>query len=321
MNARSAALTLSTLSALASAPLAAQAGAYLYAGQVFAGSPNEMSWRITAQRDLVGPLGVDASLLLLPGARPADGSLYGAGADFTLLSAETGVPTVFVGLAGGIGGGGQQRLWAAPSFGARMPFVVLGSLRVMAEGRWRAYTFDGRTGVEVGLAIGFRSRHRETELLPESAGLIAPPPIAEILRARGIPEEKARLLGNIVRTALEEMGQPYVWGGTGNGNGGFDCSGLIQFAYSRFHVPIPRTSVGQANAGIAIQPDIEKLLPGDILVFSDRGDTPTHVGLYVGEGKFIHSAAKGVLLNRLAEDDPDGRWWLKRWIGVRRIVE
>ena len=202
-----------------------------------------------------------------------------------------------------------------------MPFVMLGSLRVMAEGRWRAFTFDGRNGIEVGIAVGFRLRQRHVELLPESAGLIAPPPIAEILRARGIPEAKARLLGDVVATALQEMGQPYVWGGTGNGNGGFDCSGLIQYAYGRHNVPIPRTATGQANAGIAMPPDIEKLLPGDILVFSDRGDAPTHVGLYVGEGKFIHSAAKGVLLSRFADDDSEGRYWLRRWVGVRRIVE
>lgn len=280
-----------------------------------------MSWRLTAQRDLVGPLGLDGSLLLLPGARPSDGSLFGAGVDFTVLSAEKGVPTVFVGLAGGIGAGGQQRLWAAPSFGARMPFVMLGSLRVMAEGRWRTFTFDGRTGVEVGLAVGFRSHRGTNELQPERAGLIAPPPIADILRARGIPEAKAQLLGDIVRTALEEMGQPYVWGGTGNGNGGFDCSGLIQYAYSQHNVALPRTSGGQSTAGIAIQPDPEKLLPGDILVFSDQGESATHVGLYVGEGKFIHSASRGVILSRFAADDSEGKFWLRRWIGVRRVVE
>ena len=56
-------------------------------------------------------------------------------------------------------------------------------------------------------------------------------------------------------------------------------------------------------------------------MFSDRGDAPTHVGLYVGEGKFIHSASRGVLLNRFADDDSEGRYWLKRWIGVRRVVE
>jgi hypothetical protein len=313
--------TLLIAFAIAAVPLAAQDGGFLYAGKVLAGKSTETSWRLTGQRDLIGIVGVDVSLLYLPGARPATGHLFGAGADFTIFAGETGIPTFFVGLAGGVGSGGQQRLWAAPSFGARMPFVAFHALRVMAEGRWRSYTFSGRTGVEVGLAIGFRNHQHQAEMPPERAGLIVPPPTAEILRARGIPEAKAQLLGNIVRTALEEMGQPYLWGGTGNGNGGFDCSGLIQYAYAQYNVPIPRTSAGQANAGIAIQLDLEKLLPGDILIFSERGDVPSHVGLYVGEGKFIHSASRGVVLSRLADDDTEGRGWLHRWIGVRRVVE
>jgi hypothetical protein len=308
-------------SVAAAGRLAAQDGGFFYAGKVLAGSPTQTSWRITVQKDLVGPLGADGSFLILPGVGPGAGNLYGFGGDLTLLSAQRGVPTVFAGLAGGIGVGGTQRLWAAASFGVRMPILIVGQVRLMAEGRYKSYTFDGRTGIEAGLALGFRSHHHDIELQPEGAGLYVLPPIAEILRARGIPDAKAQLLGNVVRTALDEMGQPYVWGGTGDGNGGFDCSGLIQFAYGRYGIPIPRTSAGQSNAGIAIRRDQEGLLPGDILVFSERGDEPTHVGLYVGEGKFIHSASKGVRLSRLADDDTEGRLWLKRWIGVRRIVE
>lgn len=303
------------------APLSAQDGAFLYVGKVLAGASAETSWHLTLQKDLAGPLGIDGSLLILPGARPAAGGLYGVGGDFTLLAAARGVPTVFAGLAGGIGSGGQDRLWGAASFGIRMPVIMLGSVRLMAEGRYRSYTFAGRTGAEVGIALGFRNRNHDVTLQPESAGLYVLPPIADILRARGIPEAKALLLANVVRTAVDEMGQPYVWGGTGDGHGGFDCSGLIQFAYGRYGIPIPRTSAGQAAAGVAIRVNPEALLPGDILVFSERGDEPTHVGLYVGEGKFIHSASKGVLLSRLAEDDPEGRFWLRRWSGVRRIVE
>ncbi len=315
------ALVVLLWSVAAAGPLAAQDGGFFYAGKVLAGSPTQTSWRVTAQKDLAGPLGLDGSFLILPDVGPGGGNLYGFGGDLTLLSAQRGVPTVFAGLAGGIGIGGSERLWGAASFGVRMPILIVGQVRLMAEGRYKSYTFDGRTGIEAGLALGFRSRHHDIALQPEGAGLYVLPPIAEILRARGIPDAKAQLLGNVVRTALDEMGQPYVWGGTGDGNGGFDCSGLIQFAYGRYGIPIPRTSAGQANAGIAIRRDQEGLLPGDILVFSERGDEPTHVGLYVGEGKFIHSASKGVRLSRLADDDTEGRLWLKRWIGVRRIVD
>lgn len=305
-----------------SGPLAAQDGAFLTAGRVLGGTPPEASWHLTVQRDLVGPLGVDMSLLELPGNRPATGDLYGAGADLTLFSAAHNVPTIFVGVNGGIGVGGQEHLWAGTSFGVRMPIVILGPVRLMAEGRWRSLTIAGRNGVELGVALGYRRLRRNAELLrPESAGLWVPLPTADILREHGIPESKAKLLGNIVNTAIDEMGQPYVWGGTGNGSGGFDCSGLIQYAYGRYNIALPRTSQGQAQAGVAIRKSIEALLPGDILVFSDHGDEPTHVALYVGDGKFIHSASHGVRLSRLSEDDTEGRLWLRKWIGVRRVVD
>jgi len=315
-------LACSVAGALLSARLSAQDGAYVTGGRVLAGDPTASSWYLTLEKDISGPLGADGSLLKLPGSPGASGNLFGAGADLTLFGASTGVPTVFVGVAGGIGGGGQSKLWASGSFGLRMPFIVLGPIRVMAEGRWRSLTISGRNGIEVGIAAGYRSRsHGSAAPEPESAGLWVPPPTADILRSRGIPETKARLLGNIVNTALEEMGQPYLWGGTGNGSGGFDCSGLIQYAYGRYNISIPRTSVGQSGAGIAIRRDPEALLPGDILVFSEHGDQPTHVGLYVGDGKFIHSASRGVRLSQLSDNDTEGRLWLRRWIGVRRIVE
>ena len=69
-------LSLIVLGAFTSASrLSAQDGGFLYAGKVFAGNSTETSWRLSAQRNITGPLGADGSLLLLPGARPADGSL------------------------------------------------------------------------------------------------------------------------------------------------------------------------------------------------------------------------------------------------------
>ncbi|HYC31399.1 MAG TPA: NlpC/P60 family protein, partial [Gemmatimonadales bacterium] len=64
-----------------------------------------------------------------------------------------------------------------------------------------------------------------------------------------------------------------------------------------------------------------KLEPGDLLTFSNRGGPVTHVGMYLGEGKFIHSATRGVQVSVLSGDDPYGRWWYQRWVGARRILE
>ena len=303
-------------------PADAQQGYFLTAGRVTAGTPNEASWRFTVQRDLVGPLGLDLSFTQLPGGRPDEGELLGPGADLALFSDARGLPTVFIGAAAGIGTRDQRRFWTSSSVGLRMPVVVLGSLRLSLEGRWRSITVPGRDGLEFGISLGYRVRRDRDLTRPESAGLWAPRATADALRAGGIPEAKARLLSDIVGTALEEMGQPYVWGGSGDGNGGFDCSGLIHYAYGQHGIPLPRTAASQAKAGTAIRRDLDGLLPGDLLTFTgERGDVMTHVALYVGEGRFIHSASRGVRLSRLSDDDPDGRWWLRRWVGVRRIVE
>ena len=303
------------------APAAAQQGVFLTAGRVVAGDPNEASWRLTLQRDIVGPVGADVALQMLPGARPAAGELYGVGGDLTLFAGARRLPTIFIGAAGGIGVEDQKSLWYGGSVGVRMPVLVVGPARLMVEGRWRNMTVEGRDGLEFGVAVGYREVRNAVASTARNTGLWLPGSTADRLRAAGIPDAKARLLGAVVATALEEMGQPYVWGGTGDGRGGFDCSGLIQYAYGRQNVRLPRTAASQAEAGIAIRRDLEALLPGDILTFAENGGTPTHVGLYVGEGRFIHSASTGVRVSRLAEDDPDGRWWLRRWVGVRRVVE
>jgi cell wall-associated NlpC family hydrolase len=62
------------------------------------------------------------------------------------------------------------------------------------------------------------------------------------------------------------------------------------------------------------------LLPGDILTFAQRGTRISHVGLYLGDGRFIHSGSGGVQVSRLGPEDPDGRYWWQRWRGARRVA-
>jgi len=124
---------------------------------------------------------------------------------------------------------------------------------------------------------------------------------------------------DVVRTALDAIGSPYQWGGTAAN--GFDCSGLIQYAYGQHGVRVPRMSRDQATAGTDVTPVVEALQPGDILLFSARpGGGVTHVGMYVGESKFIHSSSTGVKLSRLDPHDPEGAYWIERWVGARRVM-
>jgi cell wall-associated NlpC family hydrolase len=117
------------------------------------------------------------------------------------------------------------------------------------------------------------------------------------------------------------MGRPYEYGGTGEDGEGFDCSGLIQYAFGKHGIQLPRRSTDQAREGRKVDKKPEHLKPADLLTFSNRGGAVTHVGLYIGEGRFIHSATRGVQVSTLSPADPYGRWWYKRWVGVRRIIQ
>lgn len=85
--------------------------------------------------------------------------------------------------------------------------------------------------------------------------------------------------------ALSEVGVPYVWGG--ESPSGFDCSGLVRFAYAQVGVSLPHSSYALYDTGRAVSRT--KLRPGDILFFSGLG----HVGIYVGKGRMVHAPQTG----------------------------
>jgi cell wall-associated NlpC family hydrolase len=79
----------------------------------------------------------------------------------------------------------------------------------------------------------------------------------------------------------------------------------------------------QARIGRYVLPDTGLLQPGDILLFANRRDAVTHVGLYLGNARFIHSTTSGGV--RVGSLDPAGadandRWWIQRWVGARRVL-
>ncbi len=143
--------------------------------------------------------------------------------------------------------------------------------------------------------------------------------VEKIARSSGASKSSAEVAASVVQTAVDVMGSPYQWGGTDEN--GFDCSGLIQYAYAENGVILPRVSRDQARIGSRINARVADLRPGDILGFSvERSSRITHVGLYVGEGQFIHSSSGGVLISSLISTDPNSRWWQSRWVVARRIL-
>jgi cell wall-associated NlpC family hydrolase len=124
-------------------------------------------------------------------------------------------------------------------------------------------------------------------------------------------QRRKRTLGErAARIALEAVGVPYRRGGTSPASG-FDCSGLVYWAYGRLGVDVPHSSYALAEMGRRVARP--RLRPGDVLVFSGYG----HVGLYVGRGRMVHAPQSG----RLVEVVRLGRsHYGSRLVEARRIT-
>ena len=119
---------------------------------------------------------------------------------------------------------------------------------------------------------------------------------------------------SLVRLARQQVGLKYRLGAVKPGLA-FDCSGLVKWIMAAFDLKLPRTAAEQARLGTAVPKDTAQLLPGDLLLFG-RGKRVTHIGIYVGEGKYVHAAnrRKGVIESEIST--PDSRWWK----GARRVI-
>ena len=110
-----------------------------------------------------------------------------------------------------------------------------------------------------------------------------------------------------VALARAELGVPYVWGG--ESPSGFDCSGLVQYVYSRLGVALPRVAADQYGAGRHVSRS--DLRAGDLVFFDHLG----HVGIYMGGGRFIHAPHTGtvVQISSLAG------WYADTYVGATRV--
>ena len=102
--------------------------------------------------------------------------------------------------------------------------------------------------------------------------------------------------------ALSQLGVPYLWGG--DGNGGFDCSGLTQAAYSAAHVPLPRTAQQQYDAGPHLSPGTP-LAPGDLVFYGTSTADVTHVGIIIDTHSDMADAPHTGAVVRIEPDWPD----------------
>lgn len=121
---------------------------------------------------------------------------------------------------------------------------------------------------------------------------------------------------DLVINALGFLGVPYKYGGDSVESGGFDCSGFVRAVYEQsIGQVLPRETREQAAATQII--DRQDLTPGDLVFFNTMKRAFSHVGIYVGGGKFIHAPRAG---SNIRLDDMRENYWQQRFDGARRVI-
>jgi cell wall-associated NlpC family hydrolase len=132
-----------------------------------------------------------------------------------------------------------------------------------------------------------------------------------------LPQMTLGVRDSVARVSRAQLGTRYRLGAIQPGRR-FDCSGLVQYVMSVFHVLLPRTAAEQARLGVAVPRDTAQLLPGDILTFG-RGKRITHVGIYVGDGRYVHASSRKRTVVEVPLPEPGTRQG-RLWRGVRRVL-
>jgi cell wall-associated NlpC family hydrolase len=144
-------------------------------------------------------------------------------------------------------------------------------------------------------------------LVTASDGKTAPPVVSSERTPEVPPPTRAE---RAVRYALDAVGVPYRWGGESPATG-FDCSGLVRWAYGHVGIDLPHSSY--ALYGVGRRAAMSRLEPGDILFFEGLG----HVGLYVGNGRMVHAPQTGRDVEIVTLEDTG---YGTRLVGARRVI-
>jgi hypothetical protein len=213
---------------------------------------------------------------------------------------------------------------------ARLGFTIQAGAFARAENAARLTRFLQETGVLATYFVARRGLYKvrfgnfPTKDLARAR--------AEELRAAGViaefyivsPEQysvtkraergEAYLREELVRTARSFLGVPYLWGGT-SAETGFDCSGLAMAVYQLNGLELPRSSWEQFTTGLPVER--ASLAKGDLIFFAGEGDKVSHVGIYAGNGLFIHAPGKG---KRILTDSIAKEYFSRMFLGARSYL-
>jgi cell wall-associated NlpC family hydrolase len=259
------------------------------------------------------PWGADADAVLFLGGR------YLGGYERTLS------PYVFAGIgATGSDSIGRTVVKNNWSYGGGLIVPISSNIDIFGESRWRmsryvlptarfapSPTNEFRVGISFHVGSGY-SRSRST---PSRSSRRAELPRATTYPASTTTSASA---ARLIDVADNYLGVRYVYGGTTPS--GFDCSGFTQFVFAKNGVRLPRTSREQAQVGLALAPEWRAVAPGDLVMFAEDGERISHVAIYAGHNRIIHSSSSGGGVRFDDLSTQRGEWFVDHMVAARRIT-
>lgn len=260
------------------------------------------------------PWGADADAILFLGGRSLGGYR------------RTVAPYAFVGIGtSGNDSIGRTTMRANWSYGAGLTIPIGSAIDLFGESRWRMPRFvlptarfapapanEFRFGISLHLAGSSRSTS-----LPRSVGRRASAPVSTSPTTYPASTTVSAGAARVLSTADRYVGTPYVWGGTSPK--GFDCSGFTQYVFAKQGVKLPRTSREQAQVGMALAPEWRAVAPGDLVMFADNGPI-SHVAIYAGHNRIIHSSSSGGGVRYDDLSTQRGDWFVDHMVAARRVT-
>jgi len=180
--------------------------------------------------------------------------------------------------------------------------LFIGALFAAAPGAFADEVSSFNQNVTNSTQIGSGSSLQQPNAQPSSGG------------AKSFLSGMAGKAGDVVVSALNMIGVRYRWGGN-SPDSGLDCSGFVRYVFQdTLGMSLPRRAEEMSRVGEKVS--MSNLKPGDLVFFNTMRRTFSHVGIYIGDNKFVHSPSTG---STVRVDDLDSSYWEKRFTGARRI--
>lgn len=183
------------------------------------------------------------------------------------------------------------------------------------RGDWYKVDFEGLRGWAYGGAIEDMESVMQPEFAKNAAQLSREAYAAKEEIRQEEQNDSQKTAQAVVQQAKSHLGKPYRYGAAGPDS--FDCSGLVSYCFASQDITVPRCS--KDYGGIGVEVDSSQAQPGDIVCFNTSGSGISHVGIYIGEGAFIHAASGSsthkVMINTLSES-----YYQNRLVTIRRIL-